>query len=93
MPRHQTLHKGIKKTIVKLRAHKLIKRVTIGPYENCRHKYSIGTIKIQRPTTSGLKLNGYDGSGVYVFYLYFVNAILELEKEEVKTYINDQFKR
>lgn len=70
MPKHQTLHKEVKINVNRLRAHKFIKRISIGPYENCRHKYRPGVLKFQRETSSGWKINGYDGSGIYTLYIY-----------------------
>lgn len=84
MPRHQTLHKEIKGNILKLRNHHQVKKVVIGPYENCRHRYSPGAIVWQRDITSGFKLNGYDGSGIYTFYLYLKE---EVYRQEVKDYL------
>lgn len=91
MVRHQTLHKKIKPNVNKLRAHHLIKKIIIGPYENCRHKYSPGKIKIQKTTTNGFKLNGYDGSGVYCLFLYWIEGISESEKKTLVDYIENKF--
>lgn len=84
MARHQTLHKEIKLQVLKLRSHASVKRVAIGPYENCRHRYTPGTIQIQMETQSGFKLNGYDGSGVYCFYLYLES---EAERDHVRNHL------
>lgn len=86
MPRHQTLHKEIKANILKLRSYPLVKKVVIGPYENCRHRYTPGNILCQRDTENGFKLNGYDGSGVYCFYLYLNNKD---DRETVRDYLDN----
>lgn len=91
MPKHQTLHKEIKPQVNKLKSHPLTKKIVIGPYENCRHHYKPGTIKIQSATNNGFKLNGYDGSGVYCLFLYFVKGVTNDEKKNVEEYIKNKW--
>ncbi|BBM89360.1 hypothetical protein COTS27_01059 [Spirochaetota bacterium] len=85
MPRHQTLHKEIKSAIRLLRGHTAVKKVVIGRYENCRHRYPPGALKILRKTDTGFKLAGYDGSGVYDFFVYLKK--LEEPPAEPKAFV------
>jgi hypothetical protein len=84
MPNHQTLHKEIKANFLKLYKHSKVKKIVIGPYENCRHRYSPGSIVWQKDTVNGFRLKGYDGSGIYRFYLYLNNKD---DRVEVKNYL------
>ena len=70
MSNHQTLHKGIKKPVKLLEKQEYVKKVVIGPYHNCRHKYSPGMILYKSDIKNGIKVFGYDGSGVFTLYVY-----------------------
>jgi hypothetical protein len=78
---HQSIHKELKKKIEKLRKKA---KVSVGPYSNCRHKFSPGAIIIKNDTSSGFKIFGYDGSGVMTFYVY------TNESQEIKKYITEK---
>ncbi len=85
MARHQTLFKEIKVNVKKIRKHPAIKKIIVGPYENCRHSYSPGTILIKAEISNGFKLFGYDGSGVVVLYAYLKDPA---SKDEIEKYLN-----
>ena len=68
--KHQTVGKDLKRVIEKIRNHSSVKKVVIGRYENCRHHYSPGSVKIQSDIENGFKMFGYDGSGQQEFYVY-----------------------
>ncbi len=88
MPRHQTIFKEVKVKIKLILKNSKIKKIVVGPYENCRHKYKPGTILVKGETANGFKLSGYDGSGVMRFYLYLKDIA---DKEEIKEYL-EKFK-
>ncbi len=85
MPRHQTLFKEVKVGVKKILKQESVKKIIVGPYENCRHAYPPGTILIKQATTTGFKLAGYDGSGVVTLYLYLKE---EKNREKVELYLN-----
>lgn len=68
--KHQTLHKEIKIKVSVLRKHENVSKVVVGPYSNCRHRYKPGTILVKGKVNNGLKVFGYDGSGVHTLYVY-----------------------
>ena len=88
MPRHQTLHKEVKPNVNKLRKHANVKKVVIGPYNNCRHKFKPGKIHIKQETSNGFKVFAYDGSGIFTLYVYVEDINL---RDEVRNYIEKQF--
>jgi hypothetical protein len=88
MPRHQTLHKEVKHKVKKLRKHQNVKKVVIGPFNNCRHRYKPGKILIKQETDNGFKVFAYDGSGIFTLYVY-VEPITA--RNIVREYIEKQF--
>ena len=68
--RHQTIHKELKNPIRNMRKMNGVKKIIVGPYSNCRHKYTPGTLSFKNNTNNGFKMFGYDGSGVMTFYVY-----------------------
>jgi len=84
--KHQTIHKELKHCIKQLRNHEYVKKVIVGRYENCRHKYPTGTLLVKGIIDNGLKIFGYDGSGVHNFYVY-VEPLSEIQT--IKHYIDN----
>ena len=88
MPRHQTLHKEVKPNVNKLRRHPYVKKVVIGPYNNCRYKFKPGKIIIKQVTSNGFKVFAYDGSGIFTLYVY-VDPVSA--SDDVRSYIEKHF--
>jgi hypothetical protein len=68
--RHTSLCSSSDRTIKRLESSPFITKIILGKSENCRHKYSPGTLKIQREENAGFKVNCYGGNGVTTIYIY-----------------------
>lgn len=82
--RHKSLETALDRRLRRLADRDLVKKVILGASDNARHKYSPGTLKIQREEPNGFKVNGYSGNGVTVVYIY----CNESDKEAVRLLIS-----
>ncbi len=67
--KHQSLSKGLKRSVGWLENRPGVRKVVLGLSEACRHRRPPGTLKVRRATDAGLHLNGYSGTGVVKLFL------------------------
>ncbi len=87
MAKHQTLRKEVKVGVKLLRGHDEVKKIIIGRYENCRHRYAPGAFKTMSKTKSGFKLKAFDGSGVHDLHVYLKTPLSAAARTLVEAYI------
>jgi hypothetical protein len=64
---HQTVHPSLKKILDVLRELPSIDRIIIGVSKGGRHSRPVGSIKLQRIISTGIKMVGYSDRGVSNF--------------------------
>ncbi len=82
--RHTSVCPACKRSLTRLKKHHIVKKIVLGASNNCRHKFSPGTVRIQLETDAGFKINIYGGNGITTGYLYCE----EKDKSQVVALLN-----
>jgi hypothetical protein len=68
--KHKTVRTELKQSVVWLESLTEVRRVILCLTENCRHKYSPGTLRYRRDSPGGALLNGYHGNGITDIFIH-----------------------
>lgn len=82
--KHKSVEASLDRRLRRLASNPLIKKIILGASDNARHKFSPGTLRIQREEPNGFKVNGYSGRGVTEMYVYCD----EIHKQQVRDLIS-----
>lgn len=88
-PRKQVYVDGIlKKAVNELLKQDGVKKVVLGSYHPCKHRYPSGSLKHREDIRTGIRVNGYYGRGIQDIIV----VISPIEKrEDIKNYIKQEY--
>jgi hypothetical protein len=62
--RHKSMDKDTKRSVKWLLGQPYVKKVVLGVYANCRHRYSDGHLEVKRELPVGLQVVAYGADGL-----------------------------
>lgn len=68
--KHSSVDRDLKRSLKKLLRQTGVVKVVLGPFHNCRHNSTVGSLLFQADIDAGIKIKGFCGDGVRDLFVY-----------------------
>lgn len=73
--KHTSTDKDIGRRVRHIQGLAGVKKVVLGPFANCRHRYGAGDLRLIKEGDGFMQLRAYAGEGLRDLYVYFTDQV------------------